>query len=224
MEERSKARGPTLGKKGQAVEDKIRRLIEREDELVEPITSESWLIRGRLSHGRPVPVPPQLLQAIRPEPAQVRQPTSPSDQREQRQETLPVPLQEGHRGNLPDPIIAFCSITDLTRTAPAKTPRPVANGVMAMITAVEEKRRCEPAEDQRTASPDLLPAPYMLVALHQICSRLTERNHETPDGGRTMLAEDERTASPDLLLAPNLLLHQICSMLSARSAKCYSIV
>nr|GMD96811.1 hypothetical protein PanWU01x14_222030 [Ipomoea batatas] len=118
-----------LGKKGQAVEDKIRRVIEREDELVEPITSESWLKRGRLSYGRPVPVPPQLLQAIRPEPAQVRQPTSPSDQREQRQETLPVPLQEGHRGNLPDPIIAFCSITDLTRTAPAKTPRPVANGV-----------------------------------------------------------------------------------------------
>nr|GMD41279.1 hypothetical protein PanWU01x14_222030 [Ipomoea batatas] len=113
-----------LGKKGQAVEDKIRRLVEGEDELVEPITSESWLIRGR-----PVPVPPQLLQAIRPEPAQVRQPTSPSDQREQRQKTLPVPLQEGHRGNLPDPIIAFCSITDLTRTAPAKTPRPVANGV-----------------------------------------------------------------------------------------------
>ncbi|PON50670.1 hypothetical protein PanWU01x14_222030 [Parasponia andersonii] len=75
--------------------------------------------------GRPVPLPPQLLHAILPDPEQVRHPTSPSDHREQRQETLPVPLQLGHLGN--GPAMGFWSITDLTRTAPASTLSPVAN-------------------------------------------------------------------------------------------------
>ncbi|KAK4283460.1 hypothetical protein QN277_000408 [Acacia crassicarpa] len=77
--------------------------------------------------GRPVPEPPQLLHIIRPDPEQVRQPKSPSDQREQKQETWPVPLQVGQRGK--GPAMGFWSITDLTRTAPARTPRPVANWV-----------------------------------------------------------------------------------------------
>nr|DAD30557.1 TPA_asm: hypothetical protein HUJ06_009408 [Nelumbo nucifera] len=75
--------------------------------------------------GRPVPVPPQLLHAMRPDPAQVRQPTSPSDQRVHMQLTRPVPLQLGHLGH--GPAMGFCSITDFTNTAPAKTPRPVAS-------------------------------------------------------------------------------------------------
>ncbi|KAI4336580.1 hypothetical protein L6164_015092 [Bauhinia variegata] len=75
--------------------------------------------------GRPVPLPPQLLQNVRPEPAHVRHPTSPSDQREHMQVTRPVPLQVGQRGN--EPAMGFCSITDFTKTAPANTLRPVAN-------------------------------------------------------------------------------------------------
>ncbi|KAJ6341311.1 hypothetical protein OIU78_009476 [Salix suchowensis] len=62
---------------------------------------------------------------MRPEPEQVRQPTSRSDQREQRQATRPVPLQDEHVG----PAMGFWFITDLTRTAPASTLRPVANWV-----------------------------------------------------------------------------------------------
>ncbi|KAL0924508.1 hypothetical protein M5K25_005341 [Dendrobium thyrsiflorum] len=88
--------------------------------------------------GRPVPEPPQLLQAIRPEPAQVRQPTSPSDHREQKQSTLPVPLQVGQRGEpLPDiggrsrpSAAAFTSI------APATTPSPVATCVARTSGAI----------------------------------------------------------------------------------------
>lgn len=76
--------------------------------------------------GRPVPDPPQLLQPMRPEPEHVLQPISPSDQREQRQGTRPVPLQLGHRGN-DGPAMGFWSMTCLTRTAPARTLRPVAN-------------------------------------------------------------------------------------------------
>ncbi|KAF1867924.1 hypothetical protein Lal_00042438 [Lupinus albus] len=75
--------------------------------------------------GRPVPVPPQLLQPMRPEPAQVLQPTSPSDQREQRHVTRPVPLHVGQRGK--GPAMGFRSMTDFTRTAPARTLRPVAS-------------------------------------------------------------------------------------------------
>lgn len=75
--------------------------------------------------GRPVPVPPQLLHAMRPDPEQARHPTSPSDQREQRHVTSPVPLQLGHLGN--GPAMGFWSMTDLTRTAPASTLRPVAS-------------------------------------------------------------------------------------------------
>lgn len=76
--------------------------------------------------GRPVPVPPQLLQAMRPDPEQLRQPRSPSDQREQRQETRPEPLQLWHLGPI---MVGFWSINDLTRTAPANTLRPVASWV-----------------------------------------------------------------------------------------------
>lgn len=79
--------------------------------------TESWT-----GMGRPVPVPPQLLQGIRPDPEQERHPTCPSDQREQRQVTLPVPLQVGHRVN--GPAMGSWSMTDLTRTAPASMPRP----------------------------------------------------------------------------------------------------
>lgn len=82
--------------------------------------------------GRPVPDPPQLLQALRPDPEQVRQPTSPSDQREQIHETRPVPLQVGHLWN--GPAMGFWSMTDLTKTAPANTPKPVAIWVNTMGT------------------------------------------------------------------------------------------
>lgn len=78
---------------------------------------ESWT-----GMGRPVPVPPQLLQAILPDPEQVRHPTSPSDQREHMQATRPVPLQVGHRWK--GPAMGFWSMTDLTRTAPASMLRP----------------------------------------------------------------------------------------------------
>jgi hypothetical protein len=48
---------------------------------------------------RPVPDPPQLRQGILRVPAQVRHPSpSPSDHREQRHSTLPVPLHVAHRG------------------------------------------------------------------------------------------------------------------------------
>lgn len=76
---------------------------------------------------RPVPVPPQLLQAIRPDPAQVRHPTSPSDQRVHVHVTRPVPLQLGHLGSPPGPPIELFFNTDFTKTAPAKTLKPVAN-------------------------------------------------------------------------------------------------
>jgi hypothetical protein len=49
-------------------------------------------------NGRPVPDPPQLLHAMRPDPAHVRHPISSSDQRVQRQVTRPVPLQVAQRG------------------------------------------------------------------------------------------------------------------------------
>lgn len=81
----------------------------------------------RTGRGRPVPEPPQLLQAVRPEPAQDRQPTSPSDHRVQKQVIRPEPLQVGHLVN--GPAMGFWSITDFTRAAPANTPRPVANWV-----------------------------------------------------------------------------------------------
>ncbi|OIW14665.1 hypothetical protein TanjilG_33007 [Lupinus angustifolius] len=77
--------------------------------------------------GRPVPVPPQLLQTMRPEPEHVLQPKSRSDQREQKQVTRPVPLQVGQRMN--EPAMGLLSINDFTITAPARTVRPVANWV-----------------------------------------------------------------------------------------------
>lgn len=78
--------------------------------------------------GRPVPVPPQLLHAIRPEPAQVWQPTSPSDHREHRHATRPVPLHVAQRFACHPPAIGFsCSMADFTSMAPASTPRPVAS-------------------------------------------------------------------------------------------------
>nr|VVW59902.1 unnamed protein product [Nymphaea colorata] len=79
--------------------------------------------------GRPVPVPPQLLHGIRAEPAHVLQPTSSSDQREQRQLMRPVPLQLGQRGLRSPPAMGSCSIADFTSIAPASTPSPVANWV-----------------------------------------------------------------------------------------------
>ena len=87
--------------------------------------------------GRPVPLPPQLLHAMRPEPEQVRQPTSRSDQREQRQATRPVPLQDGHVG----PAMGFWPITDLTRTAPASTLRPVANWVKTIGSIILQRTK-----------------------------------------------------------------------------------
>lgn len=79
--------------------------------------------------GRPVPDPPQLLHAVRPDPEQLRQPTSPSDHREQKHETRPEPLQLGQRGNRPGPAIGVRSMTCLTMTAPARTLIPVASWV-----------------------------------------------------------------------------------------------
>ncbi|MED6169264.1 hypothetical protein PIB30_019907 [Stylosanthes scabra] len=89
--------------------------------------------------GRPVPDPPQLLHAMRPEPAQVRQPASRSDQRLQRQVTVPVPLQVGQRGIEPGPAMGFWSITDLTITAPASTLRPVASWLSTIGAMVDTK-------------------------------------------------------------------------------------
>ncbi|KAG0489260.1 hypothetical protein HPP92_008071 [Vanilla planifolia] len=83
--------------------------------------------------GRPVPEPPQLLQVLRPDPAQVRHPTSPSDHREQKQSTLPVPLQVGQRGPPPPPSPPDIggrsrpSTATFSSIAPATTPSPVAN-------------------------------------------------------------------------------------------------
>lgn len=71
--------------------------------------------------GRPVPVPPQLLHAMRPEPEQVRQPTSRSD----------------HVG----PAMGFWPITDLTRTAPASTLRPVANWVKTIGSIILQRTK-----------------------------------------------------------------------------------
>lgn len=81
----------------------------------------------RTGRGRPVPDPPQLEQAARPEPAHELQPTSPSDHLEQKQATRPDPLQVGHLGN--GPAMVFWSITDFTRAAPANTLSPVATWV-----------------------------------------------------------------------------------------------
>lgn len=78
--------------------------------------------------GRPVPEPPQLLQMLMPEPPQERQPTSPSDQRVQRQGTRRVPLQVGQRGNADETELLFwASRTDFTMRAPASTPMPDAS-------------------------------------------------------------------------------------------------
>ena len=66
---------------------------------------------------------------MQPDPAQVRQPASPSDQRLQRQATLPVPLQLGHLGKWVGPIMGLWSISDFTSAAPANTLRPVASWV-----------------------------------------------------------------------------------------------
>lgn len=105
----------------------------------EPVNQEGRFGGGRIASlagkGRPVPLPPQLLQPMRPEPAHVRQPTSPSDQREQRQGTRPVPLQLGHRGN--GPAMGLWSITDLTRTAPASTLRPVVSTIGPILALLE---------------------------------------------------------------------------------------
>lgn len=95
----------------------------------------------RSGRGRPVPEPPQLLQAIRPDPAQVRQPASPSDHRLQKQETRPDPLQDGHLGN--GPAMGFWSMTDLTMAAPARTLRPVANWVSTIGPILVEIRAVE---------------------------------------------------------------------------------
>ncbi|GLT86689.1 hypothetical protein SLE2022_048110 [Rubroshorea leprosula] len=96
--------------------------------------------------GRPIPDPPQLLHAIRPDPAQVRHPTSPSDHREHRQATLPVPLHVGHLGI--GPAMGFWSITDLTRTAPANTLKPVAKttGPMSPPLRIPPKRSRKPKD------------------------------------------------------------------------------
>ncbi|KAI4373783.1 hypothetical protein MLD38_011865 [Melastoma candidum] len=83
----------------------------------------------RTQIGRPVPMPPQLPQAIRPDPEQVLQPTSPSVHPEQRQLTQPVPLQVRHLWK--GPVMVFWSMTVFTRAAPAKALRPVASGVSA---------------------------------------------------------------------------------------------
>ena len=70
-------------------------------------------------------VPPQLLQAIRPNLEQVRHLVSPSDQREQRHKIRPISLQLGHLGN--GLAMVFWSMTDLTRAALANTPKLVAS-------------------------------------------------------------------------------------------------
>ena len=54
--------------------------------------------------------------------------------------TRPVPLQVGQRGKGP-PAIGFWSRTDLTKTAPAKTLRPVASWVMAIGPIVLRRER-----------------------------------------------------------------------------------
>lgn len=83
-------------------------------------------IGTRTGSGRAVPDPPQLLQTIFPEPAQERHPTSPSDHREHRHVTRPVPLHVSHRGH-PPAIGRPLSIADFTIAAPTRTPSPVAS-------------------------------------------------------------------------------------------------
>lgn len=56
-----------------------------------------WTV-SRAGSGLPVPEPPQLRQGILPDPAQVRQPESPSDQRLQRHSTRPEPPHVAQRG------------------------------------------------------------------------------------------------------------------------------
>lgn len=79
-----------------------------------------------------MPEPPQLRQGIRPEPAQVRQPESPSDQRLQRQSTRPLPPHVAHRGRAshldaagscrpspPPPMVRFAMATPASIPSPA---------------------------------------------------------------------------------------------------------
>ncbi|RWW62637.1 hypothetical protein BHE74_00030221 [Ensete ventricosum] len=88
------------------------------------LPGDFWL-RSFGSRGRPDPDPPQLLHSIMPEPAQDRQPMSPSDHLEHRHATRPDPLHDGHRGH--PPAMGRFSTTDFTMAAPASTPSPVAN-------------------------------------------------------------------------------------------------
>jgi hypothetical protein len=53
---------------------------------------------SRAGSGLPVPEPPQLRQGILPDPAQVRQPESPSDQRLHMHSTRPEPPHVAQRG------------------------------------------------------------------------------------------------------------------------------
>nr|GLL39603.1 hypothetical protein Itr_chr11CG14380 [Ipomoea trifida] len=53
-------------------------------------------------------------------------------------------------------------------------------GAVAIVTAVEDNGRCEPVEDERTASPDLLTAPDLLEV----------------NGGCTMISAGSRTTAP----------------------------
>lgn len=55
-----------------------------------------------------------------------------------------MPLQLGHLGN--GPAMGFWSMTDLTRTAPAKTPRPVASWVNTIGPPIVDKERGESRE------------------------------------------------------------------------------
>lgn len=88
------------------------------------------LTESRAGMGRPVPVPPQLLHDILPEPAHVRHPTSLSDHLEHRHVTRPLPSHVGHLGQPPappPPAIGLLSKAVFTSMAPARTPNPVAS-------------------------------------------------------------------------------------------------
>lgn len=131
--------------------------------------TESWAGRGR-----PVPDPPQLLHDMRPEPEHVRQPKSPSDQREHMHLTRPVPLQLGHLGK--GPAIGFWSITDLTSTAPANTLRPVASWVNTIgpIFSIDEdeiKHRGIEAEEKKIENYQRFFLPIFAVKLPDIILR-----------------------------------------------------
>lgn len=115
--------------------------------------------------GRPVPVPPQLLQPMRPEPAHVLHPTSPSDQREQMQVTRPVPLQVGQRGKGPAMGFWLLSMTDFTRTAPASTLRPVASWVNTTGPIGFGRERKEQREKEEEEWDSLSCEGYIVVAL-----------------------------------------------------------